>query len=67
MDGYAVARAMRRDENLATARLIAVSGYGQEEDRRRSHEAGFDEHLIKPIDFAELRRLLGTTGKPDWQ
>jgi CheY-like chemotaxis protein len=58
MDGYAVARAIRGDTSLAEVRLIALSGYGREEDRRQSREAGFDAHLIKPVDFAELRRLL---------
>ncbi len=58
MDGYAVARAIRGDPSLAAVRLIALSGYGQEEDRRRSREAGFDAHLIKPVDFADLRRFL---------
>jgi signal transduction histidine kinase len=58
MDGYAVARAIRQDPSLSGVRLIALSGYGQEEDRRRSREAGFDAHLIKPVDFADLRRLL---------
>jgi CheY-like chemotaxis protein len=38
--------------------MIAISGYGQEEDRRRSREAGFDLHLTKPIDLDELHRLL---------
>jgi signal transduction histidine kinase/DNA-binding response OmpR family regulator len=58
MDGYAVARAIRRDAGLRDVRLIALSGYGQDEDRRRSRDAGFDAHLIKPVDFAHLRRLL---------
>jgi CheY-like chemotaxis protein len=57
MDGYAVAAELRRDPATA-ARLIAVSGYGQEEDRRRSREAGFDLHLTKPVDPLELERLL---------
>jgi CheY-like chemotaxis protein len=57
MDGYEVARTLRREPATA-ARLIAVSGYGQEEDLRRSEEAGFDLHLIKPVDPAELQRLL---------
>ena len=61
MDGYDVARAMRRDRTLASIRLIALSGYGQEEDRRRSRQAGFDDHLIKPVEFAELRRLLASS------
>jgi signal transduction histidine kinase/DNA-binding response OmpR family regulator len=58
MDGYVVARAIRRDPALAAVRLIALSGYGQAEDRRRSREAGFDAHLIKPVDLAELCRLI---------
>jgi signal transduction histidine kinase len=58
MDGYEVARVLRRDPETASIRLIAVSGYGQEEDRRRSEEAGFDLHLTKPIDPVELQRLL---------
>jgi signal transduction histidine kinase len=58
MDGYAVARAIRRDPSLAAIRLIALSGYGQDEDRRRSREAGFEAHLIKPVDFTDLRRLI---------
>jgi CheY-like chemotaxis protein len=58
MDGYQVAAALRRDPATVSVRLIAISGYGQEEDRRRSEEAGFDLHLTKPIDFPELQRLL---------
>jgi signal transduction histidine kinase len=58
MDGYAVARALRGEPKLAATRLIALTGYGQEEDQRLSHEAGFDLHLTKPIDFAELQRVL---------
>jgi CheY-like chemotaxis protein len=60
MDGYEVARALRRDPATASARLIAVSGYGQEEDRRRSEQAGFDLHLTKPVDPLELQRLLAS-------
>jgi signal transduction histidine kinase/CheY-like chemotaxis protein len=59
MDGYAVAAELRRDPTTSATRLIAVSGYGQEEDRRRSLEAGFDRHLIKPVDLVELQRLIG--------
>ena len=39
---------------------MALTGWGQEEDRRRSEEAGFDAHLVKPVDFAALTRLLAT-------
>jgi PAS domain S-box-containing protein len=58
MDGYQVAAALRQNPATASARLIAISGYGQEEAQRRSAEVGFHAHLIKPIDFDELRRLL---------
>jgi two-component system CheB/CheR fusion protein len=54
MDGYALAAALRSSPETASVRLIAVSGYGSEEDRRRSREAGFDAHLTKPIDLQEL-------------
>ncbi len=57
-DGYEVASELRRDPETAATRLIAVSGYGQEEDRRRTDEAGFDLHLTKPVDPMELKRLL---------
>ena len=59
MDGYAVARALRADPALAPVFLIAATGYGQAEDQRRAREAGFDHHLTKPVDPAELQRLLG--------
>jgi CheY-like chemotaxis protein len=58
MDGFQVAIRLRQDPDLALVRLIAVTGYGQEEDRRRSREAGFDRHLTKPVDFAELLQML---------
>jgi len=62
MDGYEVASTLRRDPATAAARLIALTGYGGEEDRRRSLEAGFDVHLTKPVDPGLLRRLLSTGG-----
>jgi PAS domain S-box-containing protein len=58
MSGYDVARQLRADPDLSRSVLIAVTGWGSEEDRRRSHEAGFDEHLTKPIDIAMLEPLL---------
>jgi two-component system CheB/CheR fusion protein len=58
MDGYAVARAMRADETLRGAFLVAVSGYGRVEDERRSAEAGFDGHLAKPQSIEALDQLL---------
>jgi signal transduction histidine kinase len=58
MDGYELARQLRAKPALAHARLIAVTGYGQESDRRRALEAGFDEHLVKPIDLERLETML---------
>jgi signal transduction histidine kinase/ActR/RegA family two-component response regulator len=60
MDGYAVARALRQDPALAATRLIATSGYGSEADQQKSREAGFEAHLIKPVDPDELQRVLGS-------
>jgi signal transduction histidine kinase len=59
MDGYAVARAVRSDPKIATTRLIALSGYGQAEDRRRTADVGFDEHLVKPVEHDVLNAALG--------
>lgn len=58
MDGFQVAAALKGDPRTASARLIAVTGYGREEDRRRSKAAGFDLHLTKPVDPARLRQVL---------
>jgi PAS domain S-box-containing protein len=58
MDGFEVARRLRREECGHDVVMIAVTGYGQEEDRRRSRAAGFDHHLVKPIDHNALITLL---------
>jgi CheY-like chemotaxis protein len=58
MDGYEVARRLREEPGCQAAVIIAVSGYGQEEDRRRSREAGFDHYLVKPVDFDRLVSLM---------
>jgi two-component system CheB/CheR fusion protein len=58
MSGYDVARALRRHAHLDRTLLVALTGYGQEEDRRRALEAGFDHHLTKPVDPELLRRFL---------
>ena len=56
--GHDVARELRRRTWAEDAKIIAMSGWGRESDRQSSREAGFDHHLVKPIDHAELRRLL---------
>ncbi len=58
MDGYEVARRLRNEPCCTNALIIAVSGYGQEEDHRQSRAAGFDHHFVKPVDFGELHSLL---------
>ena len=58
MDGYEVATTLRQEECCQEPVIIAVSGYGEEEARRRSKEAGFDHHLVKPVDFDALISLL---------
>lgn len=58
MNGYDVARALRSSPDLPLRRLIAITGYGEEEHRRRVRDAGFDEHLLKPIDPERLHQLL---------
>ncbi len=60
MEGYEVARRLRRVPKLATVRLIAVSGYDTPEARSRSVEAGFDYHLGKPVDLSALETLIAT-------
>jgi len=60
MDGYAVARALRAAPETSSAFLIALTGYGQDDDRRRALEAGFDAHLTKPADLDNLRRILAS-------
>jgi two-component system CheB/CheR fusion protein len=54
LDGYQLARRLRGMPETRAARLIAVSGYGQDSDRERSAAAGFDLHLVKPVDPAAL-------------
>ena len=58
MDGYEVCRRLRREVGLEKATLVALTGWGQDEDRRRSHEAGFDHHIVKPVEPSALQRLL---------
>jgi hypothetical protein len=60
LDGYEIARRMRAAEETRGTVLIAVTGWGQPEDRRRSQAAGFDYHLVKPVDPSTLERLLET-------
>jgi signal transduction histidine kinase/CheY-like chemotaxis protein len=65
MDGFEVARRMRTESLKTDLVIIAMSGYGEDEHRRKSKEAGCDGHLVKPIQLEVLRELLGTTWKYD--
>jgi PAS domain S-box-containing protein len=60
MDGYEVARKLRASESLKAIKLIALTGYGQADDARRAHEAGFDLHLVKPVDPERLAEAVST-------
>jgi PAS domain S-box-containing protein len=58
MDGYEVGRTIRERPEFNDVLLVALTGYGQEEDRRRSQDAGFDEHLVKPPSAEQIKSLL---------
>ncbi|MGZ8255656.1 MAG: PAS domain S-box protein [Burkholderiaceae bacterium] len=62
INGYEVARSLRLAEATRDTVLVAVTGWGQPEDRRRSAQAGFDHHLVKPVDPLHLRVLLNAVG-----
>jgi CheY-like chemotaxis protein len=62
MDGYELARQLRA--RGCTAALVAVTGYGQDADRRRSREAGFDAHLVKPVAIDALHGVLRAVRPP---
>lgn len=58
LNGYDLSRILRQRPATAASSLVALSGYGREEDRRRAREAGFDLHLTKPVDFGRLREII---------
>jgi signal transduction histidine kinase/ActR/RegA family two-component response regulator len=58
MDGYELAHRLRASPGVRKVRLVALTGYGQAEDARRAREAGFEEHLVKPVDFKRLDALV---------
>jgi CheY-like chemotaxis protein len=58
MDGYQVAAAIRSHAGGADVRLVALTGYGQPEDRERALAAGFNAHAVKPVDPDQLQRLI---------
>jgi CheY-like chemotaxis protein len=62
MDGFEVARALSSSPQTSNVALVAVTGYGQAMDRERTRQAGFEEHLVKPIDFEQLGLWLQRRG-----
>ena len=58
LDGYEVARRIRAQPWGSSMMLVALTGWGQDADRRRSQEAGFNSHLVKPLDLARLTQVL---------
>ncbi len=60
LDGFQVAETLRREPGMEAMRIIAVTAYAQESDRRRTREAGFDYHLVKPVDMDFVESLLGS-------
>jgi CheY-like chemotaxis protein len=60
LDGFEVARALRREPSVEGILLVAMTGCGQRGDRERSREAGFDHHLVKPAEFDRVRQILAS-------
>jgi CheY-like chemotaxis protein len=58
MDGFEVAREIRKDKSLDDILLIALTGWGEDEDKKRSLNAGFDLHLVKPVEFDAIESIL---------
>ncbi len=58
MDGCELARRLRATPKLTGLRLVALTGYGRAEDQQRTQAAGFDDHLVKPVDFPSLGRVI---------
>lgn len=62
MDGYEVCRTLRAARVEDTTQIYALTGYGQDRDRERAREAGFNAHFVKPVDFARILEIVGATG-----
>ena len=65
MDGYELARRLRATPQLTGVRLVALTGYGRPEDQQRTQAAGFDDHLVKPVDFPSLGRVITACRSPE--
>ena len=64
LNGYALARALRANPATSATVMIAVTGWGQERDRQLAHDAGFDHHLVKPVEPAKIRDVLARRWRP---
>jgi len=64
MDGFEVAKRIREQPFLKNVVLVAMTGYGQDTDRQRSQEVGFNAHLVKPADFGKVQQILATVSVP---
>ena len=64
MDGFALARELRKLPSTRDALLLALTGFGGDEDRLRARAAGFDHHLVKPVSFADLEDLIARSFGP---
>src|SRR5476651_1100716 len=60
LDGFEVAKRLRQQPVFQNVVLVAMTGYGQETDRQRSLDAGFNHHLVKPADFGKVQEILAT-------
>ncbi len=63
MNGYELARVLRASPELKGITLVALTGWGTNSDRTRSREAGFDHHLVKPVDFDTVEQLFNRLGR----
>jgi CheY-like chemotaxis protein len=64
IDGYELATRLRAHASCRSTLLVALTGYGREEDKKRANDAGFDHHLTKPVDFDAIDRLLANASAP---
>jgi len=65
MNGYEIARRIRKIPGTEDVSLTAITGYGREEDRRKSLEVGFSLHAVNPVDATRLKTVLSTLGKSE--
>ena len=63
MNGYEVARQLRAQDGFADTLLVAITGYGRASDVKQTESAGFDHHLVKPVDYEKLQAVLATRSR----